>query len=355
MYDFLIVGAGFYGATIARLLTDAGKSVIVLESRAKVGGNASDSWHEDFLIQDHGGHIFHTNDGEIWRFVNQFGKFWNYRHEVIVDNYGKKYSFPFSLRTLKEVEGSTGKGGKYGRDLESWAISQMGKQAYNIFVKHFTEKQWGVSATKLPSSILRRIHFRNTYYTGYFLDEFQGMPEQGYTRLIENMLGGIEVRFNEKVHQNHPLTGLRPTICTAPIDEFYGYRFGKLPYRSLRFETLTELGTENLQGIATINHTGATPNYTKTHEWRHYMKNPPRGKSAITFEYPQVWKEGRERYYPIKSQESTELFQRYSNLAAEQGILFGGRLGRYQYIDMHQAIGMAMKDAGKILDGTLSL
>jgi UDP-galactopyranose mutase len=352
MYNYLIVGAGFYGATMARILTDAGKRVCVFEKRDKVGGNASDTWKENFLVQDHGGHIFHTNSKAIWDFVNRFGEFWNYRHEVIVKHFDKVYSFPFSMRTPHEVRGETGKGETQGDDLESWAINQAGKQIYWTFIKYFTEKQWGRSCRDLPASIIKRIPFRDTYYNGYFTDEYQGMPVRGYTKLIKNMLKGIDVELGAEIlgHDDPVINNISGgVIYSGPIDEFYHYEFGELEYRSLRWEEHL-FDYDSYQGIATVNHTGAMPLYTKTQEWKYFMRDKPRGETLVSFEYPQAWDLGKERYYPIPNDRNRELAKKYKAMAAVDGILTGGRLGSYQYLDMHQAIGQAMKDAKGILD-----
>jgi UDP-galactopyranose mutase len=356
MYDWLIVGAGLYGATFARTLTDAGYRCLIIEKRNVPGGNCADRLLDGVRIQEHGGHVFHTNNWGVWQFVNRFADFWPYRHRVKANYNGNIYSFPFNLMTLAQIYGITtpaaaadfmnGLPAPNGT-LESWAISQIGYVAYNMLVKGYTEKQWGKPASELPMSIIKRIPVRMTYNDDYFDDTYQGLPVDGFSAMISSMLDGIEVRYGVDYLGIGPSDLAAHTLYTGPLDALFDYDLGTLAYRGLRWEWNRH--ESDYQGAATINYTAADVPYTRIIEYRHFMQNPP-AHSITATEYPTEWQPGDEPYYPVNDAMNNALACVYKARAREMGIHTGGRLADYKYYDMHQAIGAAMVKAERWID-----
>lgn len=335
-FDALIIGAGLTGATAARLLADAGLSVAVVEKRGHPGGNCADVWQDGILRNLHGGHIFHTNSSKVWDFVNRFGQFQPYTHRVASFANGHLYSFPINLLTLQQLYGVC------TPEYAARAIEDHHDELVDLFFRGYSEKQWGRKYEDIPGAVMGRIPWRATYDDRYFTDTYQGLPVEGYTALIGGLLAGIPVCYNDDftVSKAYWLKQARRVLYTGSIDALLGYRYGKLEYRSLRFEDFTVDG--DFQGCATVNYPGAELPYTRILEWRHYGWHPASsGKSLCTREYPQA--EG-EPYYPVKSADNMRRWQEYATaLAAEYPqITAAGRLGRYQYMNMDQAIAQAM-------------
>jgi UDP-galactopyranose mutase len=352
-YDYVIVGAGLYGAIFAYEAKKRGHTCLVIDSRNHIGGNCFTENVSGVNVHVYGPHIFHTNSEEIWNYVNQFAKFNNfvYRPKVKAPD-GKMYSFPINLMTLYQVYGTdTPDAAKIAvskdvvppvnDNLEDWAISQVGKKLYDLFIRGYTSKQWKKNPKELPSSIIKRLPVRYTYDDNYFNDKFQGIPCGGYTAIFERLLEGTEVLLSRPYREGDEALARRKVIFTGPIDAFFGYRFGKLEYRSLRFETDVRQG--DVQGNAVINYTGDEP-YTRIIEHKHF-ENPSNPTTVVTKEYPDDWDTTKTPYYPINTKDNQELYRKYRDLAAQYPkIHFGGRLGTYQYYDMHQVVGQVLKD-----------
>lgn len=358
MYDFIIVGAGFFGAVCAHELTKKGKRVLVVEKRDHIGGNAFTENHNGIQVHKYGAHIFHTNDKVIWDYVNQFAEFNNFVNSPIANYQGKLYNLPFNMNTFYQLWGvATPKDAKQKiesqissigdvRNLEEKAISLVGKDIYNILIKGYTEKQWGRSATELPPFIINRLPVRFTYDNNYFNDRYQGIPIGGYTALIDNMLSGIEVKLGVDFfsNKNEFLSMAQKIIYTGPIDLYFDYKFGPLEYRSLRFEHEV-LDCENYQGVAVVNYTDYETPYTRIIEHKHFdYANSNTKHTVITKEFPSEWNLGAEPYYPINNDSNMSVFKRYRDLASkESDVIFGGRLAEYKYYDMHQVIASALR------------
>lgn len=355
-FEYLIVGAGLAGATCARELADAGRRVLVLEKRDYPAGTAATEEREGIICQVAGGHIFHTNDRDLWDYVNRFAEFRNYRHKVRARVNGTVYSFPINLMTLQQVWGvktpaearvnlaaASTPGG--GDNLRAWAISQIGGELYELFVEGYTRKQWGKDPAELPASIIKRIPVRLTWNDDYFDDEFQGVPRCGYTEMVRRMLDDkrIRVEYGQDYTQRpaHWDSQARRTIYTGELDRLAGYCFGRLEYRSLRFEH-ERLETADYQGCATVNYPSADVPWTRIHEHRHWY--PPAGSLAhtvITREYPVEFDGANEPYYPLGDARNLDLYGTYRSLAAAGGLLLCGRLASYRYFNMDQVIAQA--------------
>lgn len=354
-YDYLIVGAGVYGASFARLATDAGKHCLVIDRRDTIAGNVYDERVAGVLVNRYGGHIFHTNSEPIWDFVNRFSEFSRYEHRVKANFKGRLFSFPINLATFRELWGLEDLAEVQERlerervhfprpqNFEEHVLSQVGEEIYETFFKGYTEKQWGTHPRNLPVSVAKRIPIRLTDDDRYFDDKFQGMPVEGYTAMVHRMLDGIEVRLGEDytggpVGIRWPHLSRARVVYSGPLDELFDYRYGKLGYRSLRFE---HEFTEPF-GHATINYTDAAVPYTRIIDWAAFRPEQYQGSAQTphTREYPAS--EG-EPYYPINNDANHALYQQYRALVPDWMIV-GGRLGSYQYLNMDQAIGMAMKD-----------
>lgn len=356
-YDYLIIGAGLYGSVCAHQLTKKGKKVLVIDKREHIGGNIYTEKKHNINIHKYGAHIFHTNNKEVWDYVNSFVEFNRFTNSPLAKYEGKLYSLPFNMNTFYQLWGvQTPQEAKdkiesqrnvhsdlAPQNLEEQAIKLVGKDIYEKLIRGYTEKQWGRAANSLPSFIINRLPVRFTYDNNYFSDKYQGIPVEGYTKLIEKMLSGIDVRLNVDFFENkRDLVNIaNKIIYTGPIDKFFDYKFGKLEYRSLRFESEV-LDTDNYQGNAVINYTEKKIPYTRIIEHKHF-EGSVSNKTIITKEYPAEYNESSEPYYPINDEKNTNVYKKYRSLAKKvEGIVFGGRLAEYKYYDMHQVIASAL-------------
>ncbi len=363
MYDYLIVGAGLYGAVFAHEATKRGKRCLVIDRRAHIGGNVYTELHEGIHIHAYGAHIFHTNDKTIWEYVHQFAEFNRYTNSPIANYKGELYNLPFNMNTfhqlwgvvtpeearLKIEEQRNAAGIAEPQNLEEQAISLVGTDIYEKLIKGYTEKQWGRPANALPPFIIKRLPVRFTYDNNYFNDRYQGIPIGGYTGMIAKMLEGVEVRLNVDYFSNRAeLDALAAKVVyTGMIDQYYDYRHGVLEYRSLRFESRTLEHTSNYQGNAVVNYTDAETPFTRIIEHKHFEFGTQE-KTVITEEYPTEWKHGDEPYYPINDDKNSLTYRKYKALAdQESNVIFGGRLATYAYYDMHQVIAAALHTARK--------
>lgn len=364
MYDYLIVGTGLYGATLAHELNQYGKSCLVIDRRNHIAGNAYTELVSGIRVHRYGAHIFHTSHRDIWDYVTRFVPFRNFINSPLAVYADEVYNLPFNMNTFSRMWGIrtpdqaksiiAGQVSRLGihepNNLEEQALLLAGSDIYEKLIKGYTEKQWGRSCRELPPFLIRRIPFRFTYDNNYFRDPFQGIPEGGYTAMVEKMLEGIDVRLNtdysDFIRANPAIA--KNTIYTGCIDEYFGYRLGPLKYRSLRFET-TQLTTDNFQGNAVVNFTGHEVPYTRIIEHKHFEAgNQPH--TVISYEYPVEWTPGMEPYYPVNDAANNALYAAYAALAkSEAHLFFGGRLGHYRYYDMDQAIRAALKDLEHIL------
>ena len=366
MYDYLIVGAGLYGAVFARQAKERGKSVLVIDKRPHIAGNVYTERVAGIHVHRYGAHIFHTNDQAVWNYVNRFADFNRFTNAPVANYKGELYSLPFNMYTFNRMWGVTtpaqaaaeidrqrrDSGITQPRNLEEQAISLVGRDIYEKLVKGYTEKQWGRPCTELPAFIIRRLPVRLTFDNNYFNALYQGIPQGGYTRLVERMLEGVEVRLGVDYLQDRPaLDALaKTTVYTGPIDAFYGYRFGPLEYRSVRFETEL-LDMPNFQGNAAVNYTDRDTPFTRIieHKWFQFGKDDDGNnipQTVISREYSSEWKVGDEPYYPVNDEKNAALYAQYKALAdAETRTVFGGRLGEYKYYDMDQVIAAALKKA----------
>ena len=362
-YDYLIVGAGLYGAVFARQMTDNGKKCLVIDKRSHVGGNIYSDRIEGIEVHMYGPHIFHTDNEQVWSYVNRFAKFNHFIYSPIANYKGEIYNLPFNMNTFvkmwsdvntpeqarQRIKEQVKKSGVMNpKNLEEQAISLVGTDIYEKLICGYTEKQWGRPCKDLPPFIIKRIPVRFVYDNNYFNHRYQGIPVNGYTEMIQEMLSGIEVRLNTDFLKNR--ASLQETadkvVYTGPIDEYYDYCYGELEYRSLRFE-IEILDTDNYQGVAGMNFTDTEHSYTRIIEHKHFMFGEGnKNKTVITREYPTIWKKGDEPYYPINDSCNNEKYERYLNLAKkDRNMIFGGRLGTYRYMDMDQIIKQALDDS----------
>ncbi|MCQ2487530.1 MAG: UDP-galactopyranose mutase [Clostridia bacterium] len=354
-YDYLIVGSGLFGATFAHEAVAKGKKVLVLEKRNHIAGNIYTEKVEDIDVHRYGAHIFHTSNKEVWDYVNSFVEFNNFVNSPVANFRGEMYNMPFNMNTFSKMFGiSTPEEAKAildkekaeitgePKNLEEQAISLVGRTVYTKLVKGYTEKQWGRDCTELPSFIIKRLPVRFTYDNNYFNDKYQGIPEEGYTALVERLLEGADVKtgVNFLDDKEKWLSMADKCIYTGQIDEFYDYRLGKLEWRSLRFETEV-LDMENYQGVAVVNYTDREPAYTRIIEHKHFNFGT-QPKTVVTKEYPSDWKEGMEAYYPVNNDKNAALYEQYAELAKAEGIIFGGRLAQYKYFDMDDTVEAAL-------------
>lgn len=354
MFDYLIVGAGFFGATFARLATDSGHKCLVIDSRSNVAGNAYSENIEGIEVHKYGPHIFHTDSEKIWKFINRFSEFNNFILSPKAIYKDKIYSLPFNMNTYYEMWGCiTPNDAKNIIDsqkyignvdnLEKRAISLVGKDIYEKLIYGYTKKQWRRDPKDLPESIIKRLPVRFTYDNNYFNDRYQGIPINGYTKLISNILEGIEVRLNQNylMNREHFNSLANKIVFTGKIDEFYDYEFGELEYLSLNFEH-NLLEQDNYQGCAVINYTDEKIPYTRIIEHKHFNKIDC-NHTIITKEYPIKWDKNAESYYPINDLGNTARYKKYYEKSKlDNKIIFGGRLAEYKYYDMHMVIGSAM-------------
>ncbi len=367
MYDYLIVGAGLYGVTCARLLTDEGKKVLVIDRRDHIAGNVYTEETEGIQVHRYGAHIFHTNDRKVWDFVQRFAEFNRFTNAPIANYKGELYSLPFNMYTFNRMWGVVtpeeaeakieeqrrSAGITEPGNLEEQAISLVGTDIYEKLIKGYTEKQWGRPCRELPAFIIRRLPVRFTYDNNYFNALYQGIPVGGYTGMVSRMLEGIEVRLvvdyleDREAYENTA----GQVIYTGPIDAYFGYSLGHLEYRSVRFETEL-LDIPNFQGNAAVNYTDAETPWTRIieHKWFEFGKDPegnPLPKTVISREYSSEWKPGEEPYYPVNDEKNGTMYAAYKELADKETVngnpvIFGGRLGEYRYYDMDQVIAAAM-------------
>nr|WP_302140690.1 UDP-galactopyranose mutase [uncultured Schaedlerella sp.] len=360
MLDYLIVGAGLAGATFARTMTDKGYSCMVLDKRVHIGGNIYSSKLEGIEVHQYGPHIFHTDNERVWKFINRFTKFNHFVYSPVANFHGKLYNLPFNMNTFYQLWGTktpaeaqriineqiTGFRITEPTNLEEQALKLVGKDIYEKLVKGYTEKQWGTDCKELPAFIIRRLPIRFTYDNNYFNHPHQGIPKNGYTAMVEQMLSGIEVQLGVDFlkHRETYEKQANCVVFTGPIDAYYDYCYGTLEYRSLHFETEV-LSVGNYQGVAGMNFTDIETPYTRIVEHKHFLfgeGNPDR--TVITREYPALWKQGKEPYYPINNDKNNALYEQYRKRSEqEKKVIFAGRLGQYQYFDMDKVIESVLK------------
>ncbi len=358
MYDYLIVGAGLFGAVFAHEMREKGKSVLVLDKRQHVGGNVYTREVEGIQVHEYGAHIFHTNDRTVWDYVNRFAEFNRYTNSPVANYHGELYSLPFNMYTFNKLWGVVtpqeaeaeidrqrrAAGIGEPKNLEEQAISLVGTDVYEKLVKGYTEKQWGRPCSELPAFIIRRLPVRFTFDNNYFNARFQGIPMGGYTRMVERMLEGIQVRLGVDYLEDREAwdAQARTIVYTGPIDRFFDYCYGPLQYRSVRFETEV-LDTPNYQGNAVVNYTDRETPYTRVIEHKHFEFGT-QPKTVVSREYSSEWKPGDEPYYPVNDERNRELYLKYRALADQKPqVIFGGRLGEYKYYDMDTVIARALE------------
>ncbi|MEE0800082.1 MAG: UDP-galactopyranose mutase [Gemmiger sp.] len=363
-YDYLIVGAGLYGAVFARQAKDAGKRCLVIDRRPHIAGNVYTEKVEGIDVHRYGAHIFHTNSKQVWDYVGRFAEFNRFTNSPVANYKGEIFDLPFNMNTFNRMWGVTtpeqararideqrrAAGITDPRNLEEQAISLVGTDLYEKLIKHYTEKQWGRPCTELPAFIIRRLPVRLTYDNNYFNARYQGIPVDGYTAMVAAMLNGTEVRLGvDYLQDKAALDALADVVIyTGPIDAYFGYRLGALQYRSVRFETEV-LDQENFQGNAVVNYTDADTPYTRIIEHKHFTGGT-QARTVISREYSAEWKPGQEPYYPINDETNDALYRQYRALAEQEStVVFGGRLGSYTYYDMDQVIEAALQKAEDLL------
>ena len=357
MYDYLIVGSGLFGSIFAYEARKKGYTCLVVEKRDHIGGNIYTKEIEGIQVHEYGAHIFHTSNKDVWEYIRQFAEFNRYTNSPIAYYEGEIYNMPFNMNTFNKMWGVVTPEQarkkiaeqieKYEVDepknLEEQAINLVGKDIYEKLVKGYTEKQWGRRATELPPEIIRRLPVRMTYDNNYFNDCYQGIPIGGYTQIIEKMLDGIEVRLDtDYLVEKEELDSIcGKIIYTGPIDAYYDYKYGELEYRSVRFETEV-LDEENHQGNAVVNYTEYEVPYTRIIEHKHFEFGT-QPKTVVSKEYSAPWKREDEPYYPVNNERNNQLYEKYASEAArEEKVIFGGRLGKYKYYDMHHIVAEAL-------------
>lgn len=364
-YDYLFIGAGLFSATIANSAIKAGKKCLVIEKRDHIGGNIYTENVDNINVHKYGAHIFHTDNKEVWEYVNSFAEFNRYTNCPVANYKGQFYNLPFNMNTFTKIwndvktpedaqnriqEQANVMLNKTPKNLEEQAISLVGRDIYELLIKGYTEKQWGKKCKELPPEIIKRLPVRLTFDNNYFNDKYQGIPIGGYTQIIEKMLNGCDIQLNTDFFEDKEkwLNIADKVIYTGTIDKFYDYQFGELEYRSLRFET-EKLNIANFQGNAVINYTEADIPYTRIIEHKHFeFGNQP--TTIITREYPATWKQGDEPYYAVNDEKNTKLYEKYRDLADKQDkVIFGGRLGMYKYFDMDDTIVAAWNLVNKII------
>ena len=369
-FDYLVVGAGLFGATFAYEAAKRGKQVKVIEKRDHIAGNIYTKEVDGIQVHQYGAHIFHTSDKNIWNYVNQFAEFNRYTNSPVANYKGQMYNLPFNMNTFNEMWGvrtpreamdkineqRQEMAGKEPQNLEEQAISLIGRDIYEKLIKGYTEKQWGRKATELPAFIIRRLPVRLTYDNNYFNDSYQGIPIGGYTQIVEKMLASdlidVETGVDFFDKKDAYLREYPRIVFTGMIDQFFDYKLGELQYRSLKFET-EEKNIGNYQGNAVINYTDAETPFTRIIEHKHFeFGKGDKDKTIITREYPADWHRGDEPYYPVNNQQNNELYKKYTKLASEQtpNVLFGGRLGQYRYYNMDQVLQAALTAVNKEFD-----
>lgn len=365
-FDFLIVGSGLFGCTFANLVTRLGKKCLILEKRNHLFGNCHTNLWNNIHIHQYGPHIFHTNSLKIWNYINSFGEFNNFinRPKVLFDN--KLFSFPINLMTMYQLWGVTNPSDaisilekskvKYNKEpdnLEEWALSQIGPELYKIFIYGYTKKQWNTHPINLPSSIIKRIPIRLDFNDNYYFDIYQGIPINGYSSLMQNMIDGIETVINtDYLSQRDYWDNVAKTVVyTGPIDDFFDNQFGALSYRSLKFSH-DIYHVNDYQGNAIINYTDEAVSYTRKIEHKHFVFGDNTSSTMITTEYPANYLDTQEKYYPINNDINNKIYQSYKSLTKHisEKYIFGGRLAEYRYYDMHQVIGSAMSTVERMYE-----
>ena len=352
-YNYIVVGAGLFGVTFARLAKNDGKKVLVIEKRNHIAGNIYTEMQEGINIHKYGAHIFHTDYKDVWDFVNQFAEFNRYTNSPIAVKDSKIYNMPFNMNTFtriwddvvtpedalkhiteerKEITGEP-------KNLEEQAISLVGRTIYELLIKDYTEKQWHRPCSELPADIIKRLPVRLTYDNNYFNDRYQGIPIGGYTKMVEKILDGIEVRLNTDFFKDpeYYKSLAEKIVYTGPLDEYFNYQLGELEWRSLKFEDKV-LDEENHQGVAVVNYTGHEFLYTRSIEHKHF-EDTKTSKTIVTYEYPTDYKNGMEKYYTVNDAKNESLANQYKELVKnEKNVIFGGRLAEYKYYDMDDVI-----------------
>lgn len=361
MYDYLIVGSGFFGSICARELTDSGKKVCVIENRNHIGGNCYTSNRDGINVHDYGPHIFHTSNEEVWKWINKYVQFNDFTLRPVANYQGEVYSLPFNMWTFsklwnishpyeaKEIIEEQSSYIDEPQNLEEQAIKLVGTDVYNKLIKGYTEKQWRKDATELPKEIIKRLPVRFTYDNNYFNDKYQGIPIGGYTQIFEQLLDGIDVKLETDFFTSE-LPKHKKIIYTGPIDRYFDYKFGELEYKTTQFEH-KKLDTDNYQGVAMMNYTDKQIPFTRTIEHKHFEKAES-DSTWVTWEFPTEYKaKETEPYYPVNDEENTEIYNKYKELTdKEKNVYFGGRLAEYKYYDMHKVIESALNFVKGIKD-----
>ena len=369
-YDYLVVGSGLYGAVFAREAADRGKKVLVIDKRPNVAGNIYTEKVEGIHVHKYGAHIFHTNDTKVWKYITRFAEFNRFTNSPVANYRGELYSLPFNMYTFNKMWGVVTPAEAAAKieeqkkeacitepkNLEEQAISLVGRDIFEKLIKGYTEKQWGRDCKDLPAFIIKRLPVRLTFDNNYFNASYQGIPIGGYTKLVEHLLEGMEVRLNtDYLEQKEELDRLAETVVyTGPIDAYFGYSLGALEYRSVRFETEV-LDIPNFQGNAAVNYTDRETPWTRIieHKWFEFGKDEQGQelpKTVISREYSSEWKPGDEPYYPVNDEKNGALYAEYKKLAdAEQNVIFGGRLAEYRYYDMDAVIASALQKSEEVL------
>jgi UDP-galactopyranose mutase len=354
-YDYIIVGAGIFGSVCARELSDAGAKCLVIDKRQHIGGNCYTQDVGGIHVHQYGPHIFHTNSDYVWNYVNKFCKFNHFRLRPKVRYNDSLYSFPINLMTLHQVWGvktpeeaeeklqSVRVSIENPQSMEEYALSQIGEELYNIFIKGYSQKQWGKDPRYLPSKILKRIPIRMNFNDNYFDDEYQGVPIGGYTQIFHKLLDGIEVRLSTDYLGDQARLDLlgKKTIYTGGLDEFFSYDMGELEWRSLRFQH-ERLEVKDFQGCAVVNYADMNIAHTRLCEHKHFEFGN-QNHTVITKEYPQIWDKSKEKYYPINDKKNNALSKKYKSRIDQNKYIFGGRLADYAYYDMHHVVASALK------------
>ena len=365
-YDYLIVGSGLFGATFAYLEKEQGKKCLVIDKRNHLGGNVYCEDIEGIHVHKYGAHIFHTSNKKVWDFVNKFAPFNRYTNSPVANYKGKLYNLPFNMNTFYQMwgiitpeqakakieeqkqEAFAALNGREPANLEEQALTLVGKDIYEKLIKGYTEKQWGRKCTELPAFIIKRLPVRMTFDNNYFNDSYQGIPIGGYNKIIEGLLSGIETKTDTDFFEKREYweSVAEKIVFTGKIDEFYDYQFGKLEYRTVRFET-EKLAVQNYQGNAVVNYTEAEVPYTRIIEHKHFEPENPawnNNTTLISKEYSTEWQDGMEPFYPVNDEKNSELYKKYKMLAdKEKNIIFGGRLAQYKYYDMDDVIAEVLK------------
>lgn len=362
MYDYLVVGAGLSGSVFAHEMRNRGKNVLVIDRRKHIGGNCYTERINGINVHKYGAHIFRTSRKDIWEYIQQFAEFNHFINSPIANYHGRIYNMPFNMNTFNRIWGVRTPAeanakideqrkeiGHEPRNLEEKVISLVGRDVYEILVREYTEKQWGRPCSELPASIIRRLPVRLTYDNNYFNDPYQGIPIGGYTQIFEKLLAGCTVRLGVDflAERDSFCRCARKILYTGPIDEFYDFQFGPLEYRSLKFDHQVFTDTDNVQGVAVVNYTSKDEPYTRSIEHKHFEfgRQPT---TVVSYEYSHEWQPGEEPYYPVNDTKNQERYEQYHDLArSDRQVVFGGRLGLYQYTDMQDTIISALDTVAK--------